>query len=630
MLQQFRRGANSLVAKILMGMLVLSFGLWGIGDIFRNFGGHTLAKVGRTEVSIEHFRSDYDRERQQLARRAGQAVTNEQAEALGLRGRVLGQLLTEAAFDEQARRMGLNVSKGLIVRDIMQDPAFFGPAGTFDRMKFERLLYGNNYNEAMYVQDRIALAKRRMLAESLTSSAGMPDIYVQALHRLKNEARTADYILLTADRFAKIAPSSNEELVKYYDVVKPAYNTIERRSLKLLTLKADDFAKAVIVSDDEARNVYDSQADKYSKPERREIEQVIFPDDKIAEIIGTPPKASVIDTLVKENKITRNSLGLLTKKEIIDPAVSEAAFSLPLNTYSKLIKGQFGPIIVRVAKIEPGETTSFDKAKVDIKHDIAMQRARDTLFDMHDKIENERASGARLDEIAAKLKLSVTTTPAVDKTGIADMGNSPIANGSVAQPVEPAVLEDAFQAEQGTDNEPIQLPNHNWVWFEVDQIIPERERPLSEVRKQVEEQWLENQQRIALSEKAHGILDDIRKGKTLEAVARELQVPLKTTAPFTREGKVPDFSASAINTAFRIAVGAAETGLAGSNKDRVVFIVKKAETPGTPQIDDKLAKNIADGMRDDLLYQFIASVQQTQGMTVNNELAERLTSGTSP
>jgi peptidyl-prolyl cis-trans isomerase D len=334
-----------------------------------------------------------------------------------------------------------------------------------------------------------------------------------------------------------------------------------------------------------------------------------------------PPKASVIDTLVKENKITRTNLGLLTKKEIIDPAVSEAAFSLPLNAYSGLIKGQFGAVVVRVTKIEPGETTSFDKAKADIKRDIAVQRARDKLFDMHDKIENERASGARLDEIAQKLKLEVTAAPAVDKLGVNEAGKP--------SGVEPAVLEDAFQAEQGTDNEPIQLPNHNWIWFEVDKITPERERPLSEVRKQVEEQWLENQQRIALSDKAHGILDDIRKGKTLDTVARDLQLPLKTAGPFTREGKVPDFSASTINTAFRIAVGAAETGLAGSNKDRVVFVVKNTETPGTPQIDDKLAKNITDGMRDDLLYQFIASVQQTQGMTVNNELAERLTSGTS-
>jgi peptidyl-prolyl cis-trans isomerase D len=233
MLQQFRRGANSLVAKILMGLLVVSFGLWGIGDIFRNFGGHTLAKVGHTEVSVEHFRSDYDRERQQLARRAGQPITNEQVEALGLRQRVLGQALTEATFDEQARRMGINVSKGLILRDIMQDPAFFGPAGAFDRMKFERLLYGNNYSEATYVQERIALAKRRMLAESLTTAIGLPEIYLQAIHRLKNEARTADYVLLTPDRFAKIAKPSDEELTRYYDVVKPAFNTIERRSLKL-------------------------------------------------------------------------------------------------------------------------------------------------------------------------------------------------------------------------------------------------------------------------------------------------------------------------------------------------------------------------------------------------------------
>lgn len=620
MLQQLRRGASSIVAKILLGLLVISFGLWGVGDIFSNFGGQTVASVGSTDIPVQQFRKEYDQQRQLLARQAGKPISNEQVEALGLRQRVLGQLITGATLDEEARRLGLNVSKGAVVHDIMQDPTFFGATGSFDRMKFERLLYGSNYNEPMYVHERTQLAKRRMLALALTAGTELPPQYNEAIHRLKSEKRTADYIVLTAERFAKIAAPSEDELNKYYDIVKPAYNTIERRSLKLLTLRIDDFAKDIIVSDEEARAAYDADAAKYSKPEKRTIEQVIFPDDKTADIIGMPPKAAVIDALVAENKITRNSLGTLAKQQIIDPAVAEAAFSLPLNSYSNLVKGQFGPVVLRVTKIEPGETVPFEKVKADLKRGIALQRARDALFDMHDKVENERASGARLDEIAAKLKLLVTSTPVIDKGGATEAGKS--------SGVEPALLEDAFAAETGVDNEPIQLPSQSWIWFEVEKIDSERERPLAEVRAQVMQQWLANQQRMALSEKAHGILADIGKGKTLEAVARELQTSLKTTAPFARDGKEADFSPSAINTAFRIAVGQAETGLAANNKDRLVFAVKKSDIPQPVQVDGKLVKTITDGMRDELLYQFIAGVQQDAGLNVNNELAARQTAGT--
>jgi peptidyl-prolyl cis-trans isomerase D len=620
MLQQLRRGAGSWVAKLLLGLLVLSFGLWGIGDIFRNFGGHTVASIGRTEISIESFRKAYDSERQLLARRAGKPISNEQAEALGLREYVLSQLEREATFDEEARRLGLNVSKGLIIRDIMQDPSFKGATGSFDRLKFEQLLYGNGYNEALYIQQRMVSAKRRMLAQSLISGIEIPDLYNEAINRLKNEERIVDYIILSADKFSKIQPPSEEDLAKYYNLVKAAYNTVERRKLKLLTLKAEDFAKTIKISDEELRAIYDSQIEKFSKPEKRQIEQIAFKDLQSAKAIALQLKANpgAVDQLLPKDAV-RSDLGLLTKKEFIEPTVAEAAFSLPLNTYSALINGQFGPVIVRITKIEEGSITSFEKAKSVITQSLVAQRTRDALFDAHDKIETERASGARLDEIAEKLKLSLTTTPAIDKQGTSEDGKS--------AGIEPAVIQEAFQSEQGIDNEPIQLANQNWVWFEVEQIIPERERPLVEVRKQVEDQWLSSQQRVMLSEKARAFLEEIKKGKPFSTLAHDLQLTVKSTASFKRDGKPTDFSPSAVSSAFRIAVNGADTGLASNNKDRLLFIVKKDITPAPTQKDDKLIKSINESLQEEALYEYIAAVQQSLKLSVNKELAERQTAG---
>ncbi len=622
MLQQLRRGAGSWVARLLLGLLVISFGLWGIGDVFRNFGGHTLASIGRTDISIENFRRAYDLERQTLVRRAGRPITNEQAEALGLRQRVISQLLAEAAFNEEARRLGLNVSKNAVVRDIAQDPSFASTAGRFDQEKFERLLNVNGYTEARYVQERTDLAKRRMLAQSLSYGASLPDVYTQAVHRLKNEKRTVDYIVLAADKFAKIDAPILDELEKYYEIVKASYNTPERRALKLLTLKPEDFTKTIAVSDDDARASYDSQSEKFIKPEKRQIEQFNFTDMQRAKETAAQLKANpgATDQLLPKGT-ARNDLGLVTKNDLIDPAVRDAAFALPAGKVSDAIEGQFGPVVVHVVKIEPGETASFEKAKVAIRQEIAAQRARDALFDVHDKIENERASGARLEEIATKFNLKIETAQPVDKQGMTE--------AQTPGTVEAAVLNDAFQSEQGIDNEPVQLPNQSWVWFEVEKIIAERERPLAEVRKQVEQQWRGNQERMVLSEKSRALLEELKNGKKLDAIAREQQAPLKSTPSFARDGKVPDFSPSAVNSAFRIAVNQADTGLAANNRDRLIFVVRKNEVPPLLQPDEKIVKMLRDGMHDDLLFQFVAGVQQDLNATVNTALAERLTAGSS-
>src|ERR1044072_7942395 len=98
------------VMGVVMGLLIVSFAVWGIGDIFRGFGRSTLAKIGSTEIGIEQFRQTYNERLQQLSRRLGRPIRPDQARALGLDRQLLAQLLAETALDENARDMGLNLS----------------------------------------------------------------------------------------------------------------------------------------------------------------------------------------------------------------------------------------------------------------------------------------------------------------------------------------------------------------------------------------------------------------------------------------------------------------------------------------------------------------------------------------
>src|SRR6201995_4339833 len=95
------------IMGIVLGLIAVSFGIWGIADIFRGFGQSTLAKIGRTEISAEQFRQIYTDRLQQLGRQFGRPLSPEQARAFGIDRQVLQQTLAEAALDEEARRMGL-------------------------------------------------------------------------------------------------------------------------------------------------------------------------------------------------------------------------------------------------------------------------------------------------------------------------------------------------------------------------------------------------------------------------------------------------------------------------------------------------------------------------------------------
>jgi len=127
------------VMGVVMGLLALSFAVWGINDIFHGFGRSTLAKIGGTEISIEQFRQIYNERLQQIGRQFGRPLTPEQANAFGLDRQVLGEMVSEAGLDQRARQMGLGLSDANVVQHLTNDP-MFQTNGHFDRVRFELML----------------------------------------------------------------------------------------------------------------------------------------------------------------------------------------------------------------------------------------------------------------------------------------------------------------------------------------------------------------------------------------------------------------------------------------------------------------------------------------------------------
>ena len=154
---------------VVMGLLAASFAVWGIGDIFRGFGRSTVAKIGRTEISIEQFRQTYNDRLQQLGRQVGRPVTLDQARQIGLDRQVLGQMIAEVVLDERARTLRLGLSDAEISKRITSDPNFQSPTGQFDRTRFEQTIRSAGYTEARFVAEQRRQSLRRQLVGAITS-----------------------------------------------------------------------------------------------------------------------------------------------------------------------------------------------------------------------------------------------------------------------------------------------------------------------------------------------------------------------------------------------------------------------------------------------------------------------------
>src|SRR5271157_3757400 len=104
MLESIRNAAQGVVGKavmtVVMGLIIVSFVIWGVGDMLRGFTSSTVATVGGAKVSEQEYRWTFQRTLQQYQRRLRQPLTNEQARAMGLDRQILQRLISETALDE--------------------------------------------------------------------------------------------------------------------------------------------------------------------------------------------------------------------------------------------------------------------------------------------------------------------------------------------------------------------------------------------------------------------------------------------------------------------------------------------------------------------------------------------------
>ena len=424
-----RKASSNWLGKIVMGtvmgVLIISFGVWGIADIFKGFGQSTLAKIGRTEISTEQFRQLYTEKLQQIGRQFGRPLTMDQARAFGLDRQVLQQVIAEAALDDNARQLGLGQSDAQTMRMIYSDPNFKGVSGNFDPARFQATIRQVGYTEQRYIADQRRVSLRRQIANTITAGLEPPKTLIDALVRFQNEQRSIDYVKLDAAQAGTIDPPSPEALAGYFDDHKTQFRAPEYRKLSFVMITPEEIGKWATVSDQDAKKIFEERRDKLSTPERRQVSQMVFPSVEEAQAArGRIASGLSFDDLAKERGLNPSDidLGTIAKSAMIDPAIADAAFSLASDDVSQPVQGRFGTALVKVGKIEPGTQATYESVAPSLKREIAAERARAQVASLHDKMEDERGGGASVIEAAQKLGLTAVTIDAVDRSGRAPNG----------------------------------------------------------------------------------------------------------------------------------------------------------------------------------------------------------------
>ena len=616
------------IMAVVMGLIAISFVVWGIGDIFRGFGSRTLATIGNTEIGIEQFRYYYSDKLNQLGRRIGRVITPDQARGLGLDRQIVGELVAETALDEKAKQLKLGVSDAEISSKITADPNFQGLNGQFDRNRFQDLIRNAGFTEARFVQEQRQITIRRQLALSLTGDFKPPATAQNLLNTFQNEKRGADVIVLSAAQAGEIAAPTPEQLQTYFEERIALFRAPETRKVVLLSLTPAEQARWSTVSDEDAKALYEQRKNEFGTPEKRHLRQIVFPDAQDAAAASEKlAKGTSFDDLVKERELkeTDVDLGSVSKADVIDPAVAGAAFALKESETSAPITGRFGSVIIQVKDIQPGRQQAYEEVAGQIKNSLAAARARTEIAELRDKIEDERAGGATLAETAEKLKLASRTIESIDRSG-RDAAGNPVPNLPPTRELIPAL----FSSDVGVDSEPVQIQPGGCVWYEVVNITRSRERTLDEVKTQVETRWKNEQITTRLKAKADEMLAALKAGTPIEKVATDNGLKIESVADLQRNNPKPPVSGAALEEMFRLAKGAAGTAEGDAEATRLVFVVTAIEEPkfnaDTAEAGEA-AQTASRSYTEDILAQYVAKLESELGVRINQTALQQIVGG---
>jgi peptidyl-prolyl cis-trans isomerase D len=634
MLRGLRTASTGWIGKTIMalvvGVLVIAFAAWGIGDIFRGGSRTNVATVGSATISPDQFRQLYQKRLQELSVQVRRPITPDQARAFGLDRQVLGQWVQDVALDQLARDLRLGMADADVAKVITEDPSFRGPGGRFDGDRFRGYLQQLGQSEQGYVADMRRETLRRQITGTLATEVKAPVAATEAIDRYLNEQRDADFVVLTRAAAGDIPPPAPDVLAKYFEERKALFNAPEYRKATVLALTPDTIGATIEISPNEVKEFYDKNIARFSVAEKRQLQQIIFQDkDEAHKAAERLAGGLSFDDLAKERKLTEKDLDLgeLTKSMIADQKVADAAFELQVGQASGAIDGAFGSTIVRVTKIVPGSVKPFSEVEGEIKKGLATERAKAEIHKMRDKVDEEIGGGARIDEVAKKLNLPFQTIEAVDRSGRGPDGKP------VDLPKGVNLIDGIFSADVGFENDALQTPDGGLVWFDLVSISPSHPRTLEEVKSEVEARWREDEIAARLTAKAQEMTDKINKdGAKLADLAAAANLTVANTKWVKRNDTNAGLPPNAMAVMFGAKKGSAVSAEGKDPIERIVMVVTDVTAPtfnpASPEAK-KLSDQLREQMAGDLYQQFMGRLESDLKVDVDQAaLAQAL--GTNP
>ena len=558
MLDKLREGAQGKVAKVILGLIILSFALAGVGSYLNGPARTAPATVNGNDISAPALENAYRNERARMESQMGEAFNQLAANPdymKQFRRGVLDRLIDQALIDDKARSLGLRVSDEQIKQAIVAMPEF-AENGKFSNDRYLQLIRRAGMTPEMFRDSlRQDMVRQQLMGAVLGSEFALKG-EAEQLDRLYNQTRDLRLIRLAASAYVDGIEVSDAEVEQFYKANSARFMNDETVKVDYLLLDAANLGKNIKVTEQDAQDYYDQHQDLFQRPERRQVAHILIPfgkDEKAAEqkaeaVLAKAKAGDDFAALAKADSSDTFSAkkgGELDwfEKGVMDPAFEKAAFALAkAGDLSAVVKSPFGFHIIKLLGVEPAKTKPFVDVMSDTIARLQSEKAKEQFFAEQQKMADSSFENPdSLDLTAEAMGLQVQST------GYFSQADAP------APLNDPKVLSVAFTEQLRDDNtnsDVIELADGKALVLHIMGHQPKAAKPLAEVKEQVITAIKHDKASEVARGKAQGLLDKLKAGQNVQADLTALGLKVDTHTGVSRFAQEMD--QNLVTQAFRM------------------------------------------------------------------------------
>jgi peptidyl-prolyl cis-trans isomerase D len=617
MLNTLRKSVTGPFVKILIGVLILSFAVWGIQDIFGNYKKTVAIEIDDYEISIDDLVIEYNNQISTISSQLNKQISLKESLDLGINEIALENLIRKLVLQIEINKLKLGISDDFIAEKIINDELFHSN-GNFNKARYEQLLSYTGFDDESFLQSEINSNKQNQLFNLIAGTTHIPIALHQIINDFNNTKRIIEYTKIPKSKILVKTPSERE-LKEFYEKFQKGYRKSETRDFDAIIINPNLLKEKIEISSLQVENYFDKNKDSFSIEENRDLYQFFFEDLITANKFHEASKETGLKQIISEFGINMvdSHLGIISKELILDEEVANIAFLQPINTVSQPIDGMLGISVIYVDEIYDATTPSLDDVYETIFDELSLQEATNLMDELYFEIEEQFLDGQSLYDVAQTFDLGISTFEKIDINGI-DINDNEIGsikNEKLLEKLFTTNLDDYIEVTETDDS---------FIWIKLNSINEPYIKTFKNVRNFVTKDMIDKRKNEKETEIVNLLKDRLERDLEVTSVLSEYETSIQSTEPFSRNNPIKEFTDEFNDRILSSDLGDVIVGK--SNEDILVGKVVKI-IPNKDNLigrDAEFNDNINMQFKNDLFEQFLISIEENYEVKIYQENINRL------